>query len=70
MIELSKLEKKQLRGVGSFSEDKSPYWWGEKTMPKLAAKGLVESHPEYPKAWRITPAGRLALTMLIEVEGK
>lgn len=28
---------------------------------QLKARGLIEANPEFRRAWRITPAGRLAL---------
>jgi hypothetical protein len=62
MTETTKLtrhEKDQLYSIGCATyRDGSPYWWGKATMPKLAAKGLVEPHPDHPKAWRITAAGQ------------
>lgn len=62
---LSHHERYQLRAIsGVYSDGLDPYWWGEKTMPKLAAKGLVEPFPEKKGAWRITAAGRaLALEL-------
>jgi hypothetical protein len=60
---LTALEWDQLRACGRHGEysGNPPYWWGPKTMPKLAARGLVEPHPNYPKAWRITEAGKQLL---------
>lgn len=58
MLQLSRHEKDQLHAIGGAYGDGKPYWWGRKTMPKLAAKGLVERHPYEPTAWRITDAGR------------
>jgi hypothetical protein len=52
------LEWDQLRSIGHYADTRHPYWWGEKTMPKLAARGLVEPHKDKPKAWQITEAGR------------
>ena len=56
-------EASQLRSIGGsvYGDGRSPYWCGARSMPKLAAKGLVERHPEFPKAWRITDAGRAFL---------
>jgi hypothetical protein len=61
---LSRDEKDQLRAIGRAYGDGAPYWWGRKTMPKLAARGFVEPHPDRPKAWRITDAGRAAYAEL------
>ncbi len=38
-------------------------------MPKLAAKGLVEPHPDQPNAWRITDAGKAELKAQIAIPG-
>lgn len=49
----------QLCAIGGsvYGDGTPPYWWGRKTMPKLAARGLVMSHPKFPKAWCITASG-------------
>lgn len=39
----------------------NPFWWREKTMPKLAERGLVEPFSDQSSAWRITQAGRDAI---------
>lgn len=57
MLDLTRHEKDQLKSIGESFAENSPYWWGKKTMPKLAAKGLVEPHPDHAGAWRITDAG-------------
>jgi hypothetical protein len=66
---LDRYEASQLRQIGGsvYGDGNQPYWWGKATMPKLAKKGLVESHPKYPKAWRITDLGRVALRTLDHV---
>jgi hypothetical protein len=60
VMDLTRHEKDQLWQIGNgvYGNGRNPYWWGEKTMPKLAAKGLVEPHPGDPRGWRITDAGR------------
>jgi hypothetical protein len=57
---LTRHEKDQLYSIGGPIYGKGArYFWGKKTMPKLAAKGLVEPHPVDPtNAWRITQAGK------------
>lgn len=63
--DLSRLEKEQLLAI-SYSpySQGSPYWWGVKTMPKLAARGLVAPHPKHSKAWRITEDGKVVASKL------
>lgn len=64
-MKLNRFEKDQLWQIGRPPWDRgAPYWWGVKTMPKLAARGLVEPHPEHRGAWRITDAGRKVLADL------
>lgn len=60
MPKLSRHEQDQILAIGGpvYGDGRPPYWWGKKTMPKLAERGLVEPHPNYPGAWRITDAGR------------
>lgn len=61
-MKLDRHEETQLHQIGnSVYGEGAPYWWGKMTMPKLAAKGLVEPCPLFPKAWRITDAGRAVL---------
>jgi hypothetical protein len=57
-MKMTSHELSQLRSIGNRVYVDRPYWWGPKTMPKLAAKGLVEPHPEQKRAWRITAAGK------------
>lgn len=65
-MRLSYHEASQLRSIGgrAYVGGTVPYYWGEKTMPKLAAKGLVEPH-DVKGAWRITDAGRVALLAML-----
>lgn len=54
--ELSRHEKAALLDIGRWGTD-SPFYWREKSMPKLAARGLVEPHPKVKSGWKITEAG-------------
>ena len=54
---LTRFERDQLWYIAG-RRSSAPYFGGKKTMPKLAAKGLVEPHPVYPRGWRVTDAGR------------
>ena len=66
-MKLSHHEKQQLASIGGkvYGDGKAPYWWGAKSMPKLAEKGLVEPHA-VKGAWRITKAGKNLLAELKE----
>lgn len=66
MIELSRHERDALLDIGGriYGDGKHPFFWREKSMPKLAAKGLVEPHNTQPRGWRITEAGKAAVLQL------
>ena len=62
MNDLSHHEKIALIDISTWLG--SPFYWREKSMPKLAARGLVERHPDDPKAWRLTEAGKASVIAL------
>jgi hypothetical protein len=59
-MKLSRLEEHHLWIIGRpwcVGPRESGYFFARKTMAKLAAKGLVEPHPNNPRGWWITEAG-------------
>lgn len=70
-MKLTRFEHDQLYSIGNrvYGDGVRPYWWGKATMPKLAALGLVEPHPDHKGAWRITAAGRELRAQMVSKHG-
>lgn len=62
MSDLSHHEKIALADISRWRG--RPFYWREKSMLTLAAKGLVEPHKDYPRGWQITNAGSTLIETL------